>query len=156
MLLAGAAVLAGAMAGCADEPVTLDSPDVSATDLATCQAFLDDLPDTLAGQERRKVNPAAALGRAWGDPAIVVRCGVGVPADFDETSHCDIADDVGWFVPDEAFDDQEADLVLTAVGYEPVVELQIPHDYRPEGVAAAMTGLAPAVKEHLDQVQQCQ
>ncbi len=144
------------LAGCADEPVTLTSPDaVSAADLATCEAFLDDLPSSLAGHERRKVNPAAALGRAWGDPAIIVRCGVGVPPEFDQLAACEVADGVGWFVPDDQFDDQDADAVLTAVGYRPRVSVTVPAKYRPEGPAAAIAQLAQAVKDHLEKVDDC-
>jgi hypothetical protein len=143
------------LAGCADGPVTLSSPAVSAADLETCNAFLDDLPDSLAGHERRKVNPAAALGRAWGDPPIIVRCGVGVPPEFDQFSSCEVANGVGWFVPDEQFDDQEADATLTAVGYRPMVSVTVPAKYRPEGPAAAIAELAQAVKDHLEKVDDC-
>jgi hypothetical protein len=145
-----------ALGGCADEPVTLTSPEVSAEDLATCNEFLADLPDQLAEQARRKVNPAAALGRAWGDPAIVVRCGVGVPADFDVTSSCEVADGVGWFVPEEQIDDQDADVVLTAVGYRPIVEVDVPAKYRPDGPAAAIAELAKPVTDHLREVDDCE
>jgi hypothetical protein len=102
------------------------------------------------------VNPAAALGRAWGDPAIVVRCGVDVPDDFGETARCEVANGVGWFVPDEQVDDQDSDLVFTAAGYRPVVSVDVPHDYRPEGSAAVIAHLAAAVQEHLELVDDCE
>jgi Protein of unknown function (DUF3515) len=143
------------LAGCADEPVTLDSPPTSTEDLAACEEFLDDLPRRLAGEEKRKVNPAAALGRAWGDPAIVVRCGVDVPAEFDQTSACEVADGVGWFVPEAQIEDQDADLVFTAVGYRPIVSTSVPADYRPEGSAAVIAELADPVQTHLDLVNDC-
>jgi hypothetical protein len=144
------------LTACADEPVSLDSPPVSQQDFETCNDFLRDLPRRLAGHEGRKVDPAAALGRAWGDPAIVVRCGVDVPADFDETAHCEVANGVGWFVPVEQIDDQDADLVFTAAGYRPVVSAEVPDDYRPEGSAAAIAELAEAVQEHLELVDPCE
>jgi hypothetical protein len=150
-----ALLLALPLAGCADEPVTLDSPDVTPEVLRTCDAFLDDLPGRLAGHERRKVNPAAALGRAWGDPPIIVRCGVGVPDGFDQFSSCEVANGVGWYVPEEQFDDQDADATLTAAGYRPVVSVTVPGKYRPEGPAAAIADLAQAVQDHLELVQDC-
>ena len=107
------------LAACADEPVTLDPPQVSAEDLAACNAFIDDVPRRLDDEERRKVNPANSLGAAWGDPAIIVRCGVGVPAEFDQAAHCEVANDVGWFVPDDVIADQDADATFTAVGLPP-------------------------------------
>ena len=81
-------------------PIQLE-PQVSAEDLAACNEFIDDVPRRLAGEERRKVNPANSLGAAWGDPAIIVRCGVDVPAEFDEFAACEVANDVG-YVPLEA------------------------------------------------------
>ena len=150
-----AVTLGMSLAGCADEPVTLTSPSVSPADLATCNAFLDSLPNRLAGHDRRKVNPAAALGRAWGDPPIIVRCGVGVPADFDPTGTCQVANGVGWFVPQSEIDDQGTDIVFTAVGYRPIVSVEVPHDDRPEGGAAAITDLAQPVKDHLKLVEPC-
>jgi len=148
--------LVASLGGCADEPITLDSPGVTAANLAACNAFLDDLPKRLAGHERRKVNPANALGRAWGDPAIIVRCGVDVPPEFDEFAHCEVANDVGWFVPEEQIADQDADATLTAVGYRPVVSVEVPADDRPEGAAAALAELAEPVKEHLELVEDCE
>ncbi len=151
-----AALLASVvLTGCADEPVTLDSPVLDEADLATCNSFLDDLPRRLAGEEKRKVNPAAALGRAWGDPAIIVRCGVDVPPEFTETSPCEVANGVGWFVPESQVDDQDADLSLTAVGYRPIVSVEVPHDYRPEGSAAVLADLAEYVEKHLELVDDC-
>jgi Protein of unknown function (DUF3515) len=144
------------LTSCADGPVTLDSPPVSEGDYDTCTAFLDDLPRRLDGKERRKVNPAAALGRAWGDPAIIVRCGVEVPPEFDRLAGCEVADDVGWFVPQSVIDDQGADATYTAVGYRPIVQVDVPHDYRPEGGAAVIAELADAVKAHLELVDECE
>jgi hypothetical protein len=156
-LLVGILAMAAlTFAGCAKNPVNLTSPpDVSAADQQTCNAFLGDLPNTLGGQERRKVNPAAALGRAWGDPPIIVRCGVGKPAGFDDTASCQQVSGVGWYVPQSTIDDQGADVVFTAVGYEPRVEVDVPAKYRPEGAAAAVAELAQPVKAHLKLVQAC-
>jgi hypothetical protein len=144
------------LTACAEEPVAIDSPPVSEQDNETCNAFLRDLPRRLAGHEARQVDPAAALGRAWGDPAIVVRCGVDVPADFDETAPCEVANGVGWFVPAEQIEDQDADLVFTGVGYRPIVAVDVPDDYRPEGSAAVLAELADTVKDHLELVDPCE
>jgi hypothetical protein len=149
------ALLLACLAGCADEPVTLTSPRVSAQDLATCDSFLDDLPNQLAGHDLRKVNPAAALGRAWGNPPIIVRCGVGLPAAYDAFATCEQADGVGWFVPDDELQDQGKDVVFTAVGYRPIVSVTVPHDDRPEGAAAAIAQLAQPVSDHLELVKKC-
>ena len=49
-----------------------------------------------------------------------------------------MANDVGWFVPDDVIADQDADVTFTAVGYRPIVSIEMPHDYRPEGGAAVI------------------
>ncbi|MBA3783545.1 MAG: DUF3515 family protein, partial [Nocardioides sp.] len=73
-------MLVAVLTGCASDEVTIESRDVSAADAATCRELLDDVPDTLAGELRRPVDPDDALGAAWGDPALVLECGTEMPA----------------------------------------------------------------------------
>ena len=94
-------------------------------------------------------------GAAWGDPAIVLTCGVGVPAEFDEFSACTEASGVGWFVPPEQEDDQGSDVLLTAVSYSPRVSLFVPADRRGAPSADALATLADPVREHLTLVDEC-
>ena len=86
---------------------------------------------------------------------IVVTCGAAIPSEFDETQSCEVSNGVGWYVPSEVFDDQGTDVTMTAVGYDPVVRLEIPGRYRPDGPAAAIAQLAAGVKEHLTLVADC-
>lgn len=143
-----------ALAGCGG-PVEIEVPDLSAADRATCAAFAEDLPDTLAEQQRVEVEPSDAPAAAYGDPAIVVRCGVPAPKGFSLASSCETANGVGFFVPDEQTRDQDADLTITAAGYRPRVEITVPARYRPSGGAAAMSVLAPLVQRHLTLVEAC-
>ncbi len=137
-------------------PVEIETADLDADDRAACDAFVADLPDTLSDQPRVEVEPADdPLGAAYGDPPIVVTCGVDEADGFTEGSSCEVANGVGWYLPDEAYDDEELDLVLTAAGYRPRVEILVPADYRPEGGASAMAALAPLVEEHLTKVADC-
>ncbi|WGX98663.1 DUF3515 domain-containing protein [Nocardioides sp. L-11A] len=136
-------------------PVEIDVPRQSAADRAACDAFAADLPATLADEERVAIEPDDAPAAAYGDPAIVVRCGVARPAGFDLTASCESADGVGYYIPDEQYDDQGLDLTLTAAGYSPRVEVTIPSRYRPNAGPAAMTVLAPLIKEHLTLVDDC-
>jgi len=125
------------------------------TDRAACEGFFDDLPATLNDEEPRDTEPADALGAAYGDPAMVLTCGVALPDDYDKFSSCEEANGVGWYVPLEEIEDQAADVTLTAVGYQPVVRLEMPADYRPEGAAAAIAELATPVKDNLRLVEGC-
>lgn len=143
-----------ALAACGG-PVDVDVPELSDADRATCDAFTAALPATLAEQSRDDVEPSDAPAAAYGDPAIVVRCGVPQPEGFDLTASCEEANGVGYFIPDEQYDDQDLDLTITAAGYRPRIEVVVPADYRPNGGAAAMSVLAPLIKEHLTLVDGC-
>ena len=130
---------------------------MSADDERACRRLVDDLPDTLAGEDAREISPADALAAAWGDPAIVLTCGVEQPSDFTDTSTCVQADGVGWYVPDEVLlsDDESLDVTMTAVGYRPRVQVVLPGDYRPEGFAAVASALGRVVDRDLESVQPC-
>jgi hypothetical protein len=149
-------VLGLAVTACGQDPVTIPTLRLTAADQAVCQRVTNALPDRVAEQGRRKTQPAAALGGAWGDPAIIARCGVAVPKDFSKTAACTQADGVGWFVPNSQVNDQSADVVMSTAGYRPVLQVTIPHDYRPNGLAAAMVELAPVVKQYTRLVKPCQ
>lgn len=136
-------------------PVDVDVPEMSDADRATCDDFTAALPATLAEHERGEVDPVDAPAAAYGDPAIVVRCGVPAPKGFDLTASCEQADGVGYFIPDEQYDDQGLDLTITAAGYRPRVEITVPADYRPNAGPAAMSVLAPLIEEHLTLVDDC-
>ena len=143
------ALLALATTSCA-----VDVPDTKVSDAEreTCTELVDALPDHVSDQERRKTtgNP---LGAAWGDPAIVLRCGVGTPEGFDQFSACQVVNGVGWFVPQKTIEDQGADVVMTTVGREPAVEVTVPATYRPP--AAVMVDLGRAVRTHSRVVKPC-
>ena len=111
-----ACTLALAVSACGDNPVRIDSPGLDAAERATCDALVDDLPDELFDQERRLVAPAATRGAAWGDPPIVLVCGVGEPEEYDEFSLCIEANGVGWFVPPSQEEDG-VDVTITTVGH---------------------------------------
>jgi hypothetical protein len=152
---AGLAVLGLLLVACGKEPVSIPTLRLSAADQAVCQRVTNALPSTVAGQEARKTQPAAALGGAWGDPAIVAQCGVAVPKDFSSSAACTEADGVGWFVPDSQVADQQADVVMATAGYRPVLQVTVPAHYRPNGLAAAMVELAPVVKQYTRLVHAC-
>ncbi len=94
-----------------------------------------------------------AYAAAWGDPAIVLRCGVPTPDGSDEFAVCQETNGVGWFVPEDQIEDQGADVVMTTIGFEPNVEVLVPADYRPP--AAAMVDVAAAIKQSIREVKPC-
>ncbi|TYL51587.1 DUF3515 family protein [Nocardioides sp. BGMRC 2183] len=153
-LAAGCIALMLTTAACGG-PVEIDVPEMDEADAAACAAFTDDLPDTLAEQERVESEPEDAPGAAYGDPAIVVTCGVPAPDGFSTAEACELVNDVGWYIPDEQYGDEELDLTITAAGYRPRVEIQVPAELRPNAGPAAMAKLAPLVAEHSELVEPC-
>ncbi len=129
-------------------------PTQPGADAAACERLVDGLPETVADQERREVEDAAATtAAAWGDPAIVLRCGVGEPASFDRFSACQIVNGVAWYIPDEQITGSATDITMTTIGRKPGVEVAIPADYFPP--AATMVDLAAALKRHTERVERC-
>jgi hypothetical protein len=149
---AGAVVLA--LAGCSSTP-TIDDVELSAADRAACESLVADLPDTLAGLDRRDVEPADALGAGWGDPAYVLTCGVPEPSDYEPTAECNVIAGVGWYVTGDQLSDLSEDATPIALSLEPYVEVSVPADYRTEGIDRALADLAPALKEHLGEGLSC-
>ena len=137
-------------AGCG----TVDVPDtsVSASERKACKSLVEALPDQVADQSGRETsgNP---LGAAWGDPAIVLRCGVGTPVDYDKFAACEIVNGLDWFVPDSTIEDQDADVVMTTIGRTPAVEVTVPASYRPPN--AVMVDVGRAIKQHTQVTRRC-
>jgi len=154
VLSATVALLASA---CAPGPVDVEVPDASARDTAACRGLVDALPGEVGGQERREVSGGDGRAAAWGDPAIVLRCGVPRPAGFTDTSTCIEANGTGWFVPDDVLesDDETRDVTMTAVGVRPRVEVFLPGGYRPEGFASATARIGAVVADRLEEVRPC-
>ncbi|GAB2991534.1 hypothetical protein GCM10027076_31940 [Nocardioides montaniterrae] len=112
------------------------------------------LPDRLAGEtltSRADAGPQAS----YGDPAIVVSCGVGVPKEFGLGAQCEVANGVGWWLPNAQYSDQSLDATVYSPGYSPVVEVVIPARYRPGALAAAMAELAAPVRRLLTKNKSC-
>jgi len=154
VVASGAALAVITLAGCSSTP-TIDGPDPSGADRTACEALVADLPDTLAGLERRAVEPADALGAAWGDPAYVLTCGVPEPDDYEPTAECNVIEGVGWWVPDDQLSDLSLDATPIALSLRPYVEVSVPADYRTEGIDRALAELAPALEEHLGEGLSC-
>ena len=117
-----------------------------------CRQLVDDLPHRVSEQPRRETS-GSSLGAAWGDPAIVLRCGVGTPEGYEPFSPCQRANGVDWYVPEEAISDQQVDVVLTTIGRAPNVEVVVPAEYRPPD--AVMVDLAAVIKKRTELVEKC-
>ncbi len=127
--------------------------DLDARQSRGCAELLDALPDTLAGLQRRDVEPADAYAAAWGDPPVVLRCGAGRPAGFNAVSSCQITNGVAWFVPDSQITGRPEAITMTTIGRSPGVEVRLPVESFPP--AGAMVDLAGPLKQTTRKVERC-
>ncbi len=124
-----------------------------------CADLLAALPDRVVGQERRDVIPADAATSAWGDPAIILRCGVDRPPALRRTSFCLVVNGVSWLAtqggkPVEMTAPVDGPLVFTTIGRSVFVEVRVPADERPQ--ADALVDVAAAVTASTDDLHPCQ
>ena len=147
----GAVVCLLLVAGCGSGTVDIDAPKLSGADAAVCRSLVDALPSRVADQARRTSDAGGGYGAAWGDPAIVLTCGVPTPKGLDPFSPCTVADGVGWYIPESQRTNEPVD--MTTVGRAVDVRVQIPADYFPP--AATMVDLAPALKKTVRELKPC-
>ncbi|HEX2896125.1 MAG TPA: DUF3515 family protein [Marmoricola sp.] len=146
--MAGAAVLCAAavLSGCGGDSVHVDQFSVSPAGHDSCRQVLAALPDKVAGQARRTVT-GSTYAAAWGDPAIVLRCGAALPSSF-KGDPCITRNNIGWSVPSDQADDIRIDAVMTLAFREPVLQVRVPAHYRPNGPAEVMADLDRVVRAH--------
>jgi len=103
-----------------------------------CAALLDALPDVVSDAVRRDVAPASGRAAAWGDPPVVLRCGVPLPGEYRPESQLLDVDGVGWFPVDG-----DGGTFFTVADREPHIEVAVPDEYAPE--ADVLADLAAAI-----------
>ncbi|KYJ99266.1 DUF3515 domain-containing protein [Microbacterium sp. CH1] len=147
--VAGAIALAAGLAGCSTT-VHLE-PAADANDPA-CANVSVLLPDTVGGYERVWTD-AQATG-AWGDPTVVLRCGVEPPAPSDLV--CTTLGGVDWLVLEQEEERQR----LVTYGREPAIEViirrgeQVDFQSIVDNLSSNIqSGLAPATAQCTDRVE---
>jgi hypothetical protein len=103
-----------------------------------CARMTADLPRQLLHQERVSTSVSSPAVAAWGDPAIIWRCGVEPPGPTTEV--CQAVNGIDWVV--DPLDDGTG---FTTYGRSPAVQVLVPKAYAPE--AFALTALSDAVSE---------
>ncbi|HEX5511159.1 MAG TPA: DUF3515 family protein [Actinomycetales bacterium] len=133
---ASALLLSPALAACTTTVTVQAAPH--ATDPA-CAEMLVSLrgADELAGRPRHEVSAQSAA--AWGDPPIVLRCGVEPPGPSTET--CIEANGVDWV---GSVDPATGDARYVTFGRVPAVEIRVP-DAGTGELSDALAQLAPAM-----------
>lgn len=101
------------------------------------------LPSKADGLERRDPEPASALTAGWGDPAIILRCGVERPAQMSDPEADGVeVDGVGWLLQKRT----DGSFRFTTTLRTAYVEVTIPKARTARGMAP-LVDLAPAVKK---------
>jgi hypothetical protein len=140
------------LVGACSHDVDVDGTGATGAARRACESLVHALPSRVSDQPQRRTT-GSRLGAAWGDPPIVLRCGVGKPKDYDPATGCQTVNGLDWYVPQKGMDDQSVDVVMTTLGREPAVQVTLPAQYRPP--ATAMVDLAAAIKAHTRQTTPC-
>jgi hypothetical protein len=131
--------LAILVTGCSSAlPVPPPDPPPTGAAAYACAAMRGRLPDEVDGATVTAVKPQSPYTSAWGSPAIVLRCGVGIPHVLAPTSQLLVVDGVSW-LPEQL----TQGYVFTTVGLAVNVEVSVPDHYAPE--ADALADITPAI-----------
>ena len=134
------------LAGCTQAVIIEPAPAASDP---VCAEVLRATPHELGGAELRSTTAQSA--RAWGEPAITLRCGV---AELGPTTDRCIgvtgADGltVNWVVAENDEDSSEADrgrFTFTTYGRSPAIQVVVPVEYAGTDATGVLVDLAPAV-----------
>lgn len=118
-------------------PVPVDTPEVTpAADLA-CPVLMGQLPLELAGETSRQVQSDTPFAYAWGDPPVVLVCGVAPPAGYVVGVGTLVISGVEWFV--DTTDPETT--VWTTVDRNVPVEVRVPAS----SDSASVTALGPII-----------
>ncbi len=148
LLVVAVAAATTLVAGCAPTAVQVSPVSTPPAARDVCEDLVADLPTTVASLERRDVEPPDALAAAWGDPAVVLSCGVGRPDDYDPANGCLTVNGVDWYVPVSQLEGNGArDLTMTTIKRDVAVRVDMPGvHWPPATVLADLT--APVQEAH--------
>ncbi|WP_405470080.1 DUF3515 domain-containing protein [Streptomyces canus] len=133
------------VAGCssADDSASAAVPSPGAGVTKLCRELDRVLPSKVDDQDRRDPEPASALTAGWGDPAIILRCGVERPSKMDDPEADGVeANGVGWLLEKQ----DDGSFRFTTTLRKAYVEVTIPKDRTDDGMAP-LVDLAPTVKK---------
>lgn len=133
-------------------------PAPGAAAARACAALRPDLPTSVDHAKLRATAPGSVLTMAWGEPAVVLRCGVPAPAGLAPTSQLQTVNGIDWFNPGSqspAAEQRELDSgarVFTTIGRVANIELTVPLGHEPAvgplvDVAAAIAARVPLEEE---------
>ncbi|MEU3840656.1 DUF3515 domain-containing protein [Streptomyces sp. NPDC028635] len=146
-----ALVLLLGVAGCsfADDSASVAVPSPAAKTAGLCRELDRALPSRVDGQDRRDPGPASPLTAGWGDPAIILRCGVERPPKMtdpkvsvggDADAIAGGVDGVDWLMEKQ----DDGAYRFTTANRRAYVEVTVPEGRDPSSV---LVDLAPGIKK---------
>jgi hypothetical protein len=117
-----ACALATGVGGCSGGVEVAPPTGLTPAAEATCRGV--SWPQTVGGMARMTTQPSSPLTAAWGEPALIARCGVPTPGPT--TDNCIAVDGVDW-VAHPLSDGTR----MTTFGRQPAVEVLVPREYGP-------------------------
>jgi hypothetical protein len=130
--VAGGLLCAGVLAACS-AAVEVTAPARAGS--PACAAAAARWPATVSGQERVETTADSGSVAAWGDPAVIARCGLAALGPT--TDACLDVDGVDWVV--RRLSDGAA---FTTFGRDPAIEVLVPEAYAPEPLLLPAFGAA--------------
>lgn len=145
LVSAPALALLIASAGCssADEAAkaAVPSPDGKVTEL--CRNLDKRLPKKVDGLGRADPEPKSELTAGWGDPAIILRCGVARPTKMNDPEADGVTvDGVNWLLDEQ----DDGSFRFTSTLRKAYVEITLPKERAGDGVSP-LTDFAVPVKK---------
>jgi Protein of unknown function (DUF3515) len=119
----------------------VDVPPVTPQADASCPALMSTLPVELMGEPSRRVRSDSPFAYAWGDPPVVLICGVAAPAGYVRGASTIQINDVQWYVDTSAKDAT----VWTTVDRPVNVQVRLPASSDSAPVTSLTTQIAQAL-----------
>lgn len=129
LVVAGTAVCS---AGCSRPPQVVPA---DRADAPACQVAASRWPQTVTGRHRVAVQTSSPAVAAWGDPAIIARCGLTSPGPT--TDECISVDGIDW-IARRLGDGMQ----FVSYGRDPAIEVLVPAAYAPEPLVLGVFGAA--------------
>lgn len=133
------------LAGCTstDETGTAVVPSPQSETATYCRALDRQLPQRVDGLVRTDPTPRSALTAGWGDPAIILRCGVPRPGKMDDMEADGVeVNGVGWLQEQQA----DGSFRFTSALRRAYVEVTLPKQRTKNGLAPLIDFAAPVRK----------
>lgn len=129
------------LSACGSRPVPVQVPQVKPSAAGVCRSLARVLPDEVDGRARAATEPVSARTAAWGDPPVVLRCGVDKPVELTPDAEILEVNGVEWVLRESPHD-----FTFTTVGRTAYVELRVPGAVHRSEATAPLVDLADPVR----------